>query len=234
MARIELCEHPSWAQLDILFGLVNCSIDISLKTDLLLTLAALGKSKETALKLWTNLEASQIITTIRSTNAFSTVLRGIESEIDETENRNETYPLTRAILELLYTLSKTVMPRNLGVGPRKPGIHPYFKFILESIFLKFYYRYVSKVFLFSHDDYCFKTASFMLQFCISLFRIYKNESEKWIVGEKCLKILDFFVKTYEIRSADFQAMEKNEDEYAPPGFYIMLEVNSTEKSELLK
>lgn len=140
VARIALCEHPSWAPLHILLGLVSCSIDISLKTDLLYTLAALGKSKETALQLWVNLEASQIITTIPSTNAFSTVPRGIESEIDKTESRNETYPLTQAILELLYTLSSTIMPRNLGAGPRKPGIIPYFNFILESIFLKFYNR----------------------------------------------------------------------------------------------
>lgn len=139
VARIALCDHPSWAPLHIFLGLVGCSIDISLKTDLLLTLAALGKSKETALQLWVNLEASQIITTIPSTH-ISTVPSGIESEIDKTESRNETYPLTQAILELLYTLSSTIMPRNLGAGPRKPGIIPYFNFILESIFLKFYNR----------------------------------------------------------------------------------------------
>lgn len=140
VARIALCEHPSWAPLHVLLGLVGCSIDISLKTDLLLTLAALGKSKETAMQLWINLEASQIITTIPSTQAFSR--RGIESEIDKTESRNETYTLTQAVLELLYTLSSTIVPRNLGAGPRKPGIIPYYEFILQSIFLKFYNRYV--------------------------------------------------------------------------------------------
>lgn len=140
VARIALCEHPSWVPLHIFLGLVSCSIDISLKTDLLLTLAALGKSKETAMQLWINLEASQIITTIPTTQTFSTVPRGIESEIEKTESRNETYPLTQAILELLYTLSNTIVPRNLGAGARKPGIIPYFNFILESIFLKFYNR----------------------------------------------------------------------------------------------
>lgn len=140
VARIALCEHPSWAPIHILLGLVSCSIDIALKTDLLLTLAALAKSKETAMQLWINLEATQIITTVPTTQAFSTVPRGIESEIDKTESRNETYPLTQAILDLLYTLCSTIMPRNLGSGPRKPGIIPYFNFILESIFLKFYNR----------------------------------------------------------------------------------------------
>lgn len=140
IARIALCEHPSWAPLTILLGLVSCSIVIPLKTDLLLTLAALSKSKETAMQLWINLEASQIISTIQSTNAFRTVARGIESEIDKTESRNETYPLTQAMLELLYTLSSTVLPRNLGAGSRKPGLVPYYNFVLESIFLKFYNR----------------------------------------------------------------------------------------------
>lgn len=140
VARIALCEHPSWAPLHILLGLVGCSIDVSLKTDLLLTLAALGKSEETAMQLWLNLEASQIITTVQTTQTFSTVARGIESEIEKTESRNETYPLTQAILELLHTLSCTISPRNLGAGQRKPGIIPYFNFVLEGIFLKFYNR----------------------------------------------------------------------------------------------
>lgn len=65
-------------------------------------------------------------------------------------------------------------------------------------------------------------------------RIYKDESEKWIVAEKCLKIFDFFVKTYEINPVDFPVMGQNKDEYPPPGFYIMLEMNTNEKSDLLK
>lgn len=136
VARIALCEHPSWNPLQILLGLVSCSIQLSLKTELLLTLAALGKSKETALQLWINLEASQIITTVPTTNAFS-VSRGIESEIDKTESRNETYPLTHAVLDFLYTLSTTVLPRSLGAGPRRAGIYPYYQFVIDTIFLKF-------------------------------------------------------------------------------------------------
>lgn len=65
-------------------------------------------------------------------------------------------------------------------------------------------------------------------------RIYKDESEKWIIAEKCLKIFDFFVKNYEINPADFPVMGVNKDEYPLPGFYIMLEMNTNEKSDLLK
>lgn len=128
MARIAICENRNWASVNTLLSLVSCSIDVSLKTDLLLTLSALGKSTETALPLWFSLEASQIIETIPSTNALNTVLRDIEREMDKAESRSETYPLTQAILKLLYTLSSTILP-------------PYIKFVLESIFLKFHNRY---------------------------------------------------------------------------------------------
>lgn len=71
VARIALCEHPSWAPLHTLLGLLGCSVPITLKADLLLTLAALGKSKDTAIQLWNNIEASQIIMTVPTTSAYS-------------------------------------------------------------------------------------------------------------------------------------------------------------------
>lgn len=141
VARIALCEHPMWNPLQSLPDLVSCSIPISLKADLLLTLAALSKSKENTLQLWLKLEASQIIATIPSTNGLRTVPLSIENDIDQTENRNATYPLTQAILKLLHSLFSSMMPRNLGAGSRKAGVKPYFDFILEKIFLKLHHRY---------------------------------------------------------------------------------------------
>lgn len=81
VARIALCEHPSWAPLHVLLGLISCSIIVPLKADLVLTLAALGKSVETAVQLWNTLEASQIISTIPTTANF--VNRGIVSIFSE-------------------------------------------------------------------------------------------------------------------------------------------------------
>lgn len=69
-ARIALCDHPNWQPLVVLLGLVGCAVPIALKAELLLTLAALAKSKETALQLWQNLEVSQIIQTIPHSSAF--------------------------------------------------------------------------------------------------------------------------------------------------------------------
>ena len=48
-------------------GLLCCSVPLQLKSDILQTLSALALSKETAIPLWDNLEASQIIRTV-STN----------------------------------------------------------------------------------------------------------------------------------------------------------------------
>lgn len=200
VARVALCEHPSWAPLHVLLGLISCSIVIPLKADLFLTLAALAKSKETALQLWSILEQSQIITTIPSTNTHP--VRGIQSEIEEIESRNESYMLTQAVLEFFYTISSTAIPRNLGAGPRKPGLDPYLTFIIDTVFLRFYNRN------------------------------YKDPGEKWVIAEKCLKILDMFIKNYEINSTDFPVSGHIKDENSPPGFHIMLQMNTN--SEFLR
>lgn len=73
-ARIALCEHPNWAPIQVLLGLLGCSVPIMLKAEILLTLTALAKSKETAAQIWMNLENSQIISTIPSTHTFSEFL----------------------------------------------------------------------------------------------------------------------------------------------------------------
>ncbi|XP_019530030.3 nuclear pore complex protein Nup205 [Aedes albopictus] len=200
VARVALCEHPNWAPLHVLLGLISCSVTISLKAELVQTLAALGKSKETALQLWNNLEASQVITTIPTTSTFAN--RGIESELEEIESRNETYPLTLGMLDLLYTLCETAIPRGLGAGPRKPGLDPYVTFIIDAVFLRFYNRN------------------------------YKNPSEKWQIAEKCLLLLNAFVQRYSPTPADFPSPTQNREENSPPGFHILLQVNT--KSDFLR
>lgn len=137
-SRIALCEHPAWAPLSVLLGLISCSVPIPLKSALLSTLAALSKSPETAAQMWNNLEASQILVTIPSTSSYQP--RGIQTELDEIESRMEEYPMTRGLLELLNVLTDSGIPRTLGAGPRKPGFDPYLTFIINSVFLKFYTR----------------------------------------------------------------------------------------------
>ncbi|XP_058819266.1 nuclear pore complex protein Nup205 [Topomyia yanbarensis] len=194
VARVALCEHPNWSPLHVLLGLISCSVPISLKAELVQTLAALGKSKETALQLWTNLEASQIIATIPTTSTF--VNRGIESELEEIESRNETYPLTLGMLDLLYNLCETAIPKGLGAGPRKPGLDPYVTFIIDAVFLRFYNRN------------------------------YKNPAEKWQIAAKCLQLLHAFVKQYVPSPADFPSPNQSREENSAPGFHILLQINT--------
>uniref|UniRef100_T1GBX3 Uncharacterized protein n=1 Tax=Megaselia scalaris TaxID=36166 RepID=T1GBX3_MEGSC len=171
-ARIALCEHPNWAPIQVLLGLLGCSVPILLKAEILLTLTALGKSRETAAQIWANLENSQIISTIPSTNTFNSEA-SLSEEIETNESRNGIYPVSKAVLELLYTLTSVGVPRTLGVGTRRPGLDPYVTFVVGTIFLKF------------------------------ISRNYENEAEKWEVGAKCLKILYSFLKSYEIHPNDF-------------------------------
>ncbi|XP_061392742.1 nuclear pore complex protein Nup205-like [Musca vetustissima] len=197
VARIAICEHPNWNPLYTLIGLLSCSVPIYLKSDILTTLTALAKSKETAMPLWNNLEASQIIKTLPSNITYETC--NLEMEIEQNECRLEQYPLTCGILDLLYALVTTAIPKNLGGGPRKPGLDPYLKFIINGIFLKFYNR------------------------------TYKDPSEKWRVGGKCLKLLHYLLEIYEVNPKDF---EENMDVNSPPGFHIMLNLQT--KSDTLR
>ncbi|XP_018324440.1 nuclear pore complex protein Nup205 [Agrilus planipennis] len=198
-SRLALCEHPGWAPLTILLGLVACSVPLSLKANLLYALAALCKSHDIASQMWNNLEDSQILVTIPSTSSYQP--RGIQTELEEVEARNEEYPLTRAFLEFLDILVDSGIPRTLGAGPRKPGFDPYLTFIINSVFLKFHNR------------------------------AYKDESEKWMVAAVCLKLLEKFLKHYEPQHSDFPNTTKQNEFNSPPGFHIMLQMNS--KTEFL-
>ncbi|XP_030381528.1 nuclear pore complex protein Nup205 [Scaptodrosophila lebanonensis] len=138
ISRIMICENASWQSLQVLLGLISCSTALVLKAEILFTLAALSKSKETARSVWLQLEESQIIPTIPVNFTFNQC--SLADEIDQNEARLETFTLTRGILELLYTLMTTYMPSSLGVGPRLPGYDAYVNFVLNSIVLKFYFR----------------------------------------------------------------------------------------------
>ena len=58
--RVAMCENQHWSVVMLLFGLVSCSVPAPMKSELLLTLAALARNLEIAATLWTTLEASQV------------------------------------------------------------------------------------------------------------------------------------------------------------------------------
>ena len=57
--------------------------------------------------------------------------------MDEVEARNEEFPMTRAFLSLMNTLTENPIPASLGIGYRSPGFQPYLDFLRDSVFLKF-------------------------------------------------------------------------------------------------
>ncbi|CAB0036829.1 unnamed protein product [Trichogramma brassicae] len=205
-SRIAFCDHPSWKVVQSLIGLVSCAMPIPLKGALLQTLAALAKSNESSSAIWSSLEAAQIITTIPTTSSFQP--RGVQTELEEIESRNEEYPLTRAMLKLLNVLTNYPIPRLLGVGHRNPGFDPYLNFIVNCVFLQYNTR------------------------------SYKNQAEKWIVANLCLKIITKLLKNYQPNVEDLVGykVEVNGGEVtcinALPGYHLMTQIHSN--SELLR
>ncbi|XP_077593961.1 nuclear pore complex protein Nup205 isoform X1 [Stigmatopora nigra] len=134
-ARLALCEHPQWTPVVVMLGLLQCSIPPVLKAELLLCLAAFGKSPEISASLWQSLEYTQILQTVRAPGQRQAA--GIEVELNEIESSCEEYPLTRAFCHLISTLAESSVPLNLGAGLRVPGFQPYLNFLRDSVFLAF-------------------------------------------------------------------------------------------------
>uniref|UniRef100_A0A8C7JVN8 Nucleoporin 205 n=1 Tax=Oncorhynchus kisutch TaxID=8019 RepID=A0A8C7JVN8_ONCKI len=134
-ARLALCEHPQWTPAVVMLGLLQCSVQPVLKGELLLCLAAFGKSPEIAASLWQSLEYTQILQTVRAPGQKQAA--GIEVELNEIESSCEEYPLTRAFCQLISTLVESALPVNLGAGLRAPGFQPYLTFLRDAVFLPF-------------------------------------------------------------------------------------------------
>ena len=65
------------------------------------------------------------------------MILNFQVELDEVESRNEEYPMTRAFLDLLTSLTDTPVPVALGAGTRVPGFDPYLQFVMDVVFLRF-------------------------------------------------------------------------------------------------
>lgn len=205
LSRQKFCEHTQWNAIQVVIGLLNCSVHIELKAELVLTLAAFAKSTSIATNLWHQLEAAQLIPTVPTTSNFQP--RGVLSELEEVESRNEEYPLTRAVLELLDELTNTPVPFTLGSGSRVPGLDPYIQYVLNSVLLKFNNR------------------------------AYKHVSEKWEIAQACVHLLVKFAFAYEPQHEDFTGNCINTQDGVVkvnphPGYHVM--INMCSQSQLLR
>ncbi|XP_071445952.1 nuclear pore complex protein Nup205-like [Hetaerina americana] len=237
-SRLALAENPTWGAIPSLLGLVTCPVPIPLKARLVHALAALAtpslsaseRSVESSVTtlVWHHLEASQILLTVPTTSCYQP--RGVQTELEEVESRNEEYPLTRAMMHLLDALTGPVGPLSssstkvstvpplLGMGTRVPGLDPYLNYVIHSVFLPY------------------------------SSRSYRSMEEKWLVCRLCLRLFLKFLRQYEPSSEDFttrvvEVREGNSNVTGstivttttvapPPGFHLMIQLHS--KSELLR
>ena len=160
-----MAEHPGWSVVPSVIGLLSCSVPTQIKAKLMLFLAAIAKTSDIVHPLWQALEAAGLIGGQRS---------GLVGELEEVEARQEEFPLTRAFLKVLDTLTNVEIPGSLGAGSRQPGFLPYLTFIQDQVLLKFHTR------------------------------TYKNQSEKWSLASSCLELLLKFVQDYQPSAEDFQ------------------------------
>jgi nuclear pore complex protein Nup205 len=170
----------------LLFGLLNCPIPIILKGEILQLLSSFSLTPMICVNMWQLLENSQIISTLNcqtGISGFSTTSvysrNDIKVELEEIESREETYPLLRGFIHFIKNLIQSMnAPDNLGIGIRPKnsilGFHPYLNFLLNSVFLKLFYR------------------------------SYKNSEEKWCITNNLLEIFYSILINYDVSKEGFQ------------------------------
>ena len=164
-ARLAMAEHPGWSVVPSVIGLLSCAVPTQIKAKLMMFLAAIAKTSDIVHPLWQALESAGLIGGSRA---------GLVGELEEIEARQEEFPLTRAFLSVLDTLTNVEIPGSLGAGSRQPGFLPYLTFIQDQVLLKFHTR------------------------------TYKNQAEKWSIAASCLELLHKFVQDYQPSAEDFQ------------------------------
>ncbi|XP_059473287.1 nuclear pore complex protein Nup205 [Neocloeon triangulifer] len=202
MGRQTLAQNPSWSPVQTFLALIRCAVPIPLKAEILLTVASLAKSSEVANEVWQQMESTNIICTAPSSTSYQP--KGLQTELEEVETRNEEYPLSRATLKLLNLLVQNAeLPLLLGVGKRPPGLSPHMYYALDCVFLPF------------------------------LHRTYRKPEERWQVAENCLELLHSLLSIYEPNVQDIAGRKvevtpgQTPTDVAPhPGFSILVSLNS--------
>lgn len=160
------CSFPT-----LMFGLLTCPIPTLLKGEIYKVISSMCLSKHIATNTWQLLENSQILQT--SSYAQSYARSDIKLELEEIEAREENYPSLHSFLSLIKNLvSNSNIPDNLGLGLRAKnaifGFQPYLQFLINSVFLKTFYR------------------------------VYKNPQEKWELTNETLKIFDQILNRFTV------------------------------------
>ena len=136
LARLSMAEHPHWALVPTVLGLLACSVPCPIKARLVQLLAALALSPDLVHPMWLAIEQAQLLGSTAGGRAG-----GIAGELEEVETRAEEFPLTRAFIQLLDRLTDVEIPSALGAGSRVPsGILPYLNFVQVPVVNNNYYN----------------------------------------------------------------------------------------------
>ena len=188
-ARLAMAENPGWSVVPSVLGLLSCSVPSQIKAKLMLFLSALAKTHDIVHPLWQAVEAAGLIGGPRP---------GLVGELEEVEARQEEFPLTRAFLKLLDTLTDVEIPGTLGAGNRQPGFLPYLTYIQDQVLIRFHTR------------------------------TYKHQQEKWGLAASCLDLLHKFIQDYQPAADDFQSRSGQAGQVGvAPGYYVMHHLHQT-------
>lgn len=116
----------------LFFALLRCPVDLELKGELMCALASLVDGSDAALRVWVELERSQVLQTAPHVGGARVRASGIKQELTQ----NFSYPLMCGFMRLLNALVSHRVPVQLGQGFRNPGIDPYLAFVIDFVFLR--------------------------------------------------------------------------------------------------
>ncbi|TIB02516.1 hypothetical protein E3P96_02113 [Wallemia ichthyophaga] len=163
IARASLIDNATYKPIQTLFTFLTCPIPVDLKGSLFDTLSAFAApistsvmsqsnaslASENARKIWSMLEQSQILPTLK---VKQPTLQGLMFELEEIESPAGTYPISAAFINFLNNLIHTpaksltlrkgmeidsqTIPLGLGASHRQPGIQPFINYVIDGILLK--------------------------------------------------------------------------------------------------
>ncbi|KAL1731452.1 nucleoporin Nup186/Nup192/Nup205 [Schizophyllum commune] len=166
--------------------LITLAVPLELKASLFETLAAFAEpgggsqGTEICMGIWTAMEKEQVIDVRGPTGPSALAVpptKGVEVELEEIEVPNKVFPETMGFLRLLTTLAHTpkrisardraldteklnTVPPTLGQPYRHPGIGPYVRFVVDTVFANVHSRE------------------------------YRNPSDRWEINDLCLCFIE--------------------------------------------
>ena len=183
-ARAAIVQSSEWQPLLVMIGLLGCAVPTVLKAELLKTLASLSKTADVALQVWNGIEASSFISKDTDSSNVSTWSKcGFLMELESIESKNEEYPMTIALLQLVDVLTNNSYVMDSEESPAY-STNPPVQISSTSSLSKIYSLVVDEIFLRINS------------------RAYKNPIEKWEITKLCLKIMYKLLKDFEPSKAN--------------------------------